>query len=58
MDTTKEQGFMPACMDYFGKHSGQTLVEFRAEVLKLTPADKEEIKTGLETLGYKIKPLQ
>jgi len=57
MDMTKEVGFAMACSDYFGKHPGQTLGEFQAEVKALNPADKEEIREGLISLGYKVKPL-
>ncbi len=44
----KKTSFMVACKTYFGFAPGQTLMEFRDEVNKLTPADKEEMRVGLE----------
>ena len=48
-------GFIVACKEFFGFADGQTLMDFRDEVNKLSPEDKEEIKQGLEKLGYSIK---
>lgn len=53
MDTNKEyQGVATAAVDYFGKHpDGRAfLIEWKA----LTQEDKDEIKAGLQALGYKI----
>lgn len=51
----KEMGFIAACKEFFGQLPGQTLVDFRNEVAKLTPEDKAEIRTGLIQNGFVLK---
>lgn len=55
MDKDKEQSLVAACMDFFGRLPDQGLGAFQAEYKALTPADKAEIKAGLEKNGYKIR---
>lgn len=55
MATNQPKGFIVACKDYFGFAPGQTLLEFKNEVAKLTPKDREELRPMLEKeLGYPI----
>jgi hypothetical protein len=35
-------------MKYFGRKTGQTLVEFRNEYARLSPQDKADLTKGLE----------
>ena len=51
---TKKMQFMVACLDFFGKKSGQSTKEFAEEVKQLTTRDRVEIKQGLEKNGYEI----
>lgn len=53
-NAVKEMKFVTACRDFFGHLPGQGLGQFAEEVKKLTPADRQEIKDGLEKNGYKI----
>lgn len=55
--TAEPIGFIVACKDFFGFLPGQTLLTFKEEVAKLTPADKAEMHAGLVALGYNLKPL-
>lgn len=41
-------GFIVACKQFFGFLPGQTLMEFKNEVAKLTPKDREDMIPGLE----------
>ena len=51
----KEMGILQACIDFFGLRAGQSRMDFmRDEYKRLTKADVEEIKAGLEKNGYKI----
>lgn len=52
-----EKPFIVACKDFFDFLPGQTLLEFKDEVAKLTPQDKAEIRTGLIQNGLAVKPL-
>jgi len=53
--TEKLVGFMTACKQFFGQKPGQTLLDFRNEVGKLTPQDRGDMIPGLEKeLGVKI----
>ena len=54
---TPEVGFIVAAKEFFGFLPGQTLLDFRNEVAKLTPKDKEEIRAGLISNGFNVKPL-
>lgn len=55
MDTAKTYtSLLFACMDYFERKPGQTSLQFGAEYKALTYTDREEIKTGLQALGYKF----
>lgn len=40
---TKPTAFIVACKEFFGFAPGQTLMEFKEEVSKLTPADRAEL---------------
>jgi len=51
----KTTGFVVAAKTYFGFLPGQTLMEFRDEVAKLTPADRAELAPMLaKELGYLV----
>lgn len=39
----KPTAFIVACKEFFGFAPGQTLLEFKEEVAKLTPADRAEL---------------
>lgn len=52
---SKEMSFLAAARDFFGLKSGQTSIQFAAEVKELTDVDRQEIKQGLEANGYKLK---
>jgi len=51
---TTYQGIMTAALSFFGQKEGQSKMEFAQEYKKLTEADRQEIKQGLEANGYKI----
>lgn len=55
MSNAKEMGFISACKEFFGMLPGQTLLQFREEIAKLTSSDRAEISAGLEQNGFKIK---
>lgn len=44
-----------AMKEFFGLQPGQKVLDFAAELKKLTPEDKEEIKTLLQAKGVEIK---
>jgi hypothetical protein len=49
------KAFIIACMEYFGKRSGQTTLEFKNEVEALTRKDKEELQPLLAAaLGCEV----
>ena len=51
-----EMGFIVACKTFFGFLPGQSLLDFKNEVAKLTPKDKAELTPMLEkALDCKIK---
>ena len=51
----KEMTFVKACLDFFGLKPEQTTMQFlKDEVKHLSPADRDEIKVGLEKNGYTI----
>lgn len=50
----KEMTQLQAFKDFFGLKPGQDNQGFFAEVKALTPADREELKAGLEQNGYTI----
>lgn len=43
----KPTAFIVACKAVFGFQPGQSLLEFKTEVSKLTPADRAEMAEGL-----------
>lgn len=51
---SKPTSLMAACKDYFGLKPNQTAMEFLKEFKELTDADRDEIKVGLEKVGYVI----
>lgn len=56
MSTLEPKGFIVACKDYFGFAPGQSLLDFKNEVAKLTPADRAELAPMLaKELGYPVK---
>lgn len=44
----KQMKFVPACKDFFGQKTGQTLREFMDECKALTDKDRAELKPLLE----------
>ncbi len=55
MTDQKLTGFIVACKQFFGFHSGQSLMDFKNEVAQLTEKDRAEMIPGLEAaLGVKI----
>ena len=50
----KQQSFITACMDYFGKKQGQTLHQFRDEVHMLSPEDRRYFTKHFRSVGYEI----
>lgn len=54
-NTAKPMSLMAACRDFFGLKQNQTSVQFGQEYKALTQEDREEIKTGLEKMGYNIQ---
>ena len=58
MHKDTEYSTISAAWDYFGRvPHDQNLLSFRDEFKKLTDADKAEIREGLISLGYNVKPL-
>ena len=57
MNAPQELGFIAACKAFFGFLPGQTMLEFRDEVQKLTDKDRAEIREGLIQNGLNVKPL-
>lgn len=54
MDTSKEfGGVASAARDFFGDHQNQE-IRFLVEWKALSEKDKQEIKEGLQALGYVI----
>jgi hypothetical protein len=51
---TKSMGFVPAMLDYFGRLSGETAVQFRDELKALTDDDRKFFREGLATVGYTV----
>lgn len=52
MTAQTRKSFVVACKQYFGFLPGQSLMEFRDEIRKLTPEDREELASMLsEALG-------
>ena len=50
---------MSACKEFFGLKEGQTALDFAKEVRTLSPADREELKPGLESaMGVTIQDPQ
>jgi hypothetical protein len=48
--------FASACMKFFGKKPGETLLQFANEVKALTPEDKAELAPMLsEALGVEVE---
>ena len=59
MQQPKELQLLSAAIDFFGLKEGQSRMDFaRDEWKKMSDADKEEIKGGLEKNGYKIVSAQ
>lgn len=52
---TTETTPIVAFKDFFGLKTGQTLMQFKAEIDQLTDEDRAEIVAGLEANGYKFK---
>ena len=51
-----ERAFAAAAKEYFGFLPGQNVSSFGAELKKLTPQDREEMRPGLEAaLNCRIK---
>jgi hypothetical protein len=42
--------FAPAAKKFFGLKENQTLADFAAEIRRLTPEDRTELKAGLEAI--------
>ena len=55
MNQGKPMSLMVACWDFFKIPGKDTIGSFKAEVAKLTPADRKEFKAGLEKNGYVIE---
>lgn len=50
-----KKAFIVACKEFFGFLPDQTLMQFKDEVNKLTPADRVEIAAGLSVaLGCEV----
>lgn len=43
--------FVSRCKEYFGLLPGQTLMEFSAELKKLTPKDRAELVESFNKMG-------
>lgn len=55
MPEIKPTAFIVACKEFFGFASGQTLLEFKEEIAKLTPADRAELAPMLSaTIGKPV----
>ena len=50
----KQMPFISAMKNYFGIKSGQTSLEFMAEIKALTAEDREWFKANLPKVGYEI----
>lgn len=50
----KKSTFIAAMKEYFGLKSGQTSMEFMAEIKALDATEREWFKTNLATVGYEI----
>lgn len=46
--------FGPAVQHFFGRRPGDGLREFGEELKALTAEDRQELKEGLEKMGYTI----
>ncbi len=53
-DSKKPMSLMAASKDYFGLLPNQTAMDFLKEFKGLNEKDKEEVKAGLEKVGYTI----
>lgn len=49
-----QKSFVAACKDYFGFLPDQSLLQFRDELQKLTPEDKEYFKREFKTISVEI----
>ncbi len=52
----KAMSFAAAVKDYFGFRPGENLSDFMKELKELNEKDREDLKSGLESVGYEIKP--
>ena len=50
----EKMSFMAACSRYFGKLPGQTLLQFRDEIAKLTPKDRADLTALFPSVGIEI----
>jgi hypothetical protein len=56
LQNQEPKSFASNAMAFFGKKEPtQTLAEFQAELKALTQEDKDELRVGMEMLGYKFK---